>query len=117
MSQPTTANTAAAQENTLQEINNRTLGTSAGSFPIITLPNGEKVPTGTIGALLVNLKSYDHGTEEDRKALEPAIRAAVPLLKMVGMFDLFTPDEWSSGGGDGRKLVGQVAKELSTRNL
>lgn len=99
-------------DKTLYEINNRALGVSPESFPVVTLPNGDKLPTGTVGALLVNLRSYDTGTEEDRKALEPAIRAAVPVLKKVGMFDLFTPDEFCSGGGDGRKLVGKLAKEL-----
>ncbi|PNY27613.1 Peptidyl-prolyl cis-trans isomerase [Tolypocladium capitatum] len=96
----------------LQNINNKTLGTSANSFPIVTLPNGEKLPTGTVGALLVNIKAYDAGDAEQRQSLEPALRAAVPVLRKVGMFDLFTPEEWTRGGGPGRSLVGSLALEM-----
>lgn len=95
----------------LQDINNRALGTSAKSFPIVTLPNGDQLPTGTVGALLVNIKAYDAGDEEQRKALEPAIRAAIPVLRKVGMFDLFPEDEWTQGESAGRALVGKLAME------
>lgn len=95
----------------LQDINNKTLGTTAKSFPIVTLPNGDKLPTGTVGALLVNIKAYDAGDEEQRKALEPAIKAAIPVLRKVGMFDLFQEDEWIQGQSAGRALVGKLAKE------
>ncbi len=96
----------------LQAINNRTLGTDAKEFPVITLPNGDKVPTGTVGALLVNIRAYDAGDAEQRKTLEPAIRAAIPVLKNVGMFGLFAPDEWIKGGSPGRALVGKLALEM-----
>ncbi|KAJ2965717.1 hypothetical protein NQ176_g10482 [Zarea fungicola] len=101
----------------LQAINNKTLGTSAGSFPVVTLPNGERIPTGTVGALLVNIAAYDaaaaSGDEATLATLEEAIRAAVPVLRKVGMFELFAPDEWDSKTSKGRSLVGQVAKEGS----
>ncbi|CEJ83167.1 hypothetical protein VHEMI03187 [[Torrubiella] hemipterigena] len=93
----------------LHKINNQTLGAAAGSFPVVTLPNGDKLPTGTVGALLVNIKAYDKGNEQERQALEPAIRAAVPVLRKVGMFDLFPPEEWVEGGSPGRALVGTLA--------
>lgn len=96
----------------LQAINNKTLGTDAKSFPVVTLPNGDKVPTGTVGALLVNLRAYDAGDDEQRKSLEPAIRAALPVLKNVGMFGLFPPEEWIRGGSPGRALVGRLALEM-----
>ncbi|UNI22948.1 hypothetical protein JDV02_008791 [Purpureocillium takamizusanense] len=102
--------TASNQADDLQSINNTTLGTNAKSFPVVTLPNGERLPTGTVGALLVNIRAFDAGDEGTRAALEPAIRAAVPVLAKVGMFDLFTPDEWINNGGPGRALVGQVAR-------
>jgi hypothetical protein len=95
----------------LQETNNKTLGTSAGTFPIITLPDGRKVPTGTVGALLVNIKAYDEGNEERRAELEPAIQAAIPTLVKVGMFDIFTPKEWTSESSPGRSLVGKLASD------
>ncbi|KJZ76021.1 hypothetical protein HIM_04477 [Hirsutella minnesotensis 3608] len=95
----------------LQSINNKTLGTEPQSFPVVTLPSGQRVPTGTVGALLVNIKGYDQGDEQARAALTPAIRAAIPVLKGVGLFDLFAPREWIDGGSPGRRLVGELALE------
>ncbi|KAF3073469.1 hypothetical protein CFAM422_004511 [Trichoderma lentiforme] len=95
----------------LQRINNQTLGTDGKAFPVVTLPGGQKVPTGTVGALLVNIKTYDAANDEERKNIEPAIRAAIPVLRNVGMFDLFKPAEWVQGGSPGRALVGKLAME------
>jgi hypothetical protein len=44
--------------------------------------------------------------------LQSKIQAAVPVLKMAGMFDLFSPDEWMRGTSEGRKLVGRIAAEI-----
>lgn len=96
----------------LQETNNKTLGTTAGAFPIVTLPDGRKVPTGTVGALLVNIKAFDESDDERRVEIATAIKSAIPTLHKVGMFDLFTPDEWASESSPGRSLVGQFAKEF-----
>lgn len=95
----------------LQKINNKTLGTDQNAFPVVTLPNGHKVPTGTVGALLVNIKTYDASNDEQRKGIEPALRATIPVLQQVGMFDLFKPQEWIQGGSPGRVLVGKLALE------
>ncbi|KAJ5813980.1 uncharacterized protein N7503_000730 [Penicillium pulvis] len=95
----------------LQETNNKTLGTAAGTFPVITLPDGRKVPTGTVGALLVNIKAYDEGDETIKAELEPAIQSAIPTLHKVGMFDLFAPEEWTSSRSLGRSLVGRLAHD------
>lgn len=95
----------------LQETNNKTLGTTAGTFPIVTLPDGRKVPTGTVGALLVNIRAYDEGNDERRTEVKPAIQSAIPTLIKVGLFDLFTPDEWTSESSPGRSLVGKLARD------
>lgn len=106
---------AATPQETLQSINNKTLGTAANAFPVVTLPNGENILTGTVGALLVNIKAYDAAVaaadSASRDALEQAIRVAVPVLQKVGMFDLFAPEEWASEKSQGRSLVGRIAKE------
>jgi hypothetical protein len=102
--------------NDLQSINNKTLGTNANAFPIVTLPNGQKVPTGTVGALLVNIKAYDVSEQSQRAQIEPALRAAIPVLQQVGMFDLFSPEEWVKGGSPGRAFVGKVAMEMHESN-
>ncbi|KAJ6786612.1 hypothetical protein PWT90_08200 [Aphanocladium album] len=106
-----------SQDDSLQAINNKTLGTAAGSFPVVTLPSGDTVPTGTVGALLVNIKAYDAaadaGDQVAQEALAVAIRAAVPVLQKVGLFDLFAAEEWASDKSKGRSLVGQIANESS----
>ncbi|VUC32285.1 unnamed protein product, partial [Clonostachys rosea] len=93
----------------LQNINSATLGVS---MPEVTLPDGSKVQTGTVGALLVNIKAYNQAhARQDKSAmgqLEPVMKAAVPLLSKVGMFDLFSAEEWIRGDNEGRKLVGQA---------
>ncbi|OJI85332.1 hypothetical protein ASPTUDRAFT_54974 [Aspergillus tubingensis CBS 134.48] len=38
--------------------------------------------------------------------LRTALRAAIPLLMKVGMFDLFPPEEWIQGDNEGRKQYG-----------
>jgi len=103
-------------------LNSATLGVN---MPIITLPSGQKMPTGTIGTLLVNVKKYDTlaaqsgdatGQEQDEiktqlKELEATFNAALPLLMKFGMFDLFTPDERiTDHGSPGRTRVGKLAK-------
>lgn len=110
--QATPGNAADDMTRRMQEINNKTLGTAAGAFPVVTLPNGDVVPTGTVGALLINIKSYDAGDNNERVEIEQAIRATVPVLKKVGMFNLFSPEEWQHGGSPGRALVGRLALEL-----
>ncbi|KAL7949255.1 hypothetical protein V8C42DRAFT_310400 [Trichoderma barbatum] len=97
----------------LRRINNETLGTDQNAFPIVTLPNGHRVPTGTVGALLVNIKAYDASNDEQRMKIEPALRATIPVLQQVGMFELFKPHEWIRGGSPGRALVGKLALENS----
>ncbi|KAF2809364.1 uncharacterized protein BDZ99DRAFT_571203 [Mytilinidion resinicola] len=87
----------------LASSNSKTLG---ASFPVITLPSGIKVPTGTVDS---NKTKED---EEELKGLAEQMKAALPVLKKVGMFDLFTPDEWVQGKSPGRKLVGEEAKKL-----
>ncbi|CAG9951016.1 unnamed protein product [Clonostachys rosea f. rosea IK726] len=64
----------------LQNINSATLGVA---MPEITLPDGSKVQTGTVGALLVNIKGYNqaHATQDTTSMaqLEPAMKAAIPF--------------------------------------
>ena len=104
----------------LAAVNNATLGTDfTTAFPIVKTKDGSSVPTGTVAALLINIKAYDeahaaHDTDK-MKGLEEKIVAAVPVLKKVGMFDLFSAEEWEAGsvekGKYGRALVGKAARE------
>ncbi|KAF2187134.1 hypothetical protein K469DRAFT_705693 [Zopfia rhizophila CBS 207.26] len=97
----------------LASINSATLGVN---MPIVTLPDGSKAQTGTVGALLVNIKAYDElaGQESNvdqakKEELEARMTASLPLLKRVGVFSLFTPEEWVQGSSPGRKFIGELA--------
>ncbi|RAL01770.1 uncharacterized protein BO80DRAFT_444453 [Aspergillus ibericus CBS 121593] len=96
----------------LVAVNSSTLGTA---MPEVTLPDGSKVQTGTVGAMLINIRAYNEahadGDQAKMEALRTALRAAIPLLKKVGMFDLFPPEEWIQGDNEGRKVVGRMYKE------
>ncbi|KAJ8129251.1 hypothetical protein O1611_g4382 [Lasiodiplodia mahajangana] len=97
----------------LSDVNSAALG---AKFPEITLPDGTKVQTGTVGALLINIRTYNaaHAAGDTAKtqALESSFKAALPLLDRVGLFDLFTPDEWIQGNNEGRKAVGRLYQEF-----
>lgn len=89
-------------------------------MPVITLGNGQKVPTGTIGALLVNIETYDEvtasggdlQTDEKIKELEEKFRAALAMLISSGLLALFEPREWIDGASSaGRRTVGELASE------
>ena len=83
------------------------------------------MPTGTVTALLLNISTYDalisqkeaggEGAQDlDQKLAQVAdeIKDAVPVLVKLGMFDLFSVDEWCAGNRPGRNLVGKFTKEL-----
>ncbi|KAI0099102.1 hypothetical protein GGR51DRAFT_536710 [Nemania sp. FL0031] len=97
----------------LSDVNSSALG---AKFPEITLPDGSKVQTGTVGALLINIRTYNtaHAAGDTAKtqALEASFKAALPLLDKVGLFDLFTPEEWIQGNNEGRKAVGRLHQEF-----
>jgi hypothetical protein len=111
------------RDSDLAQLNSATLGVE---MPEITLGNGEKVQTGTVGALLRNISAYDdlvremdaagrEGCEEKLRAevfkYETMLRTPLPLLQKVGLFNLFSPEEWINGKSPGRKYVGRCAIE------
>ncbi|KAI0543196.1 hypothetical protein GGR58DRAFT_13539 [Xylaria digitata] len=100
----------------LSDVNSAALGVK---FPEITLPDGSKVQTGTVGALLANIRMYNEvysvGDTDKIRALETSFKAALPLLDRVGLFDLFTPDEWLRGDNEGRRAVGRLYLEFKER--
>ncbi|KAI0388081.1 hypothetical protein F5Y04DRAFT_274933 [Hypomontagnella monticulosa] len=100
----------------LAALNSATLG---AEMPQITLADGTKVQTGTVGALLVNIRSYNEahkaGDKSKMAQLEEAMRATLPLLDRVGMFDLFRPEEWITGDNEGRKAVGRMYQEFKSQ--
>lgn len=125
-------------DDNLAAINSATIGTA---MPVVILPDGQKVQTGTVAALLINIRAYDElvsGSNPDEgkmNEMEARMAASLPVLKkvgkltflfyykpnclvillilklmtFVGIFQLFTPEEWTQGTSAGRKFIGELA--------
>lgn len=78
-------------------------------LPAVTLKDGTKVQTGTVATMLHNIDLYNQGL---RSEVEQELILAIPTLIKVGLFDLFSPDEWISGDNLGRRFVGEKAKQF-----
>lgn len=76
------------------------------TLPVVRLKDGSPVQTGTVATMLFNIRQFDQGA---RGEIEKELELAVPTLFKVGLFDLFTPEEWIAGSSPGRKFVGQKA--------
>lgn len=50
-------------------------------------------------------------SNDDRKEIEDDFEARMSTLFNVGLFDLFTPEEWMKGDNAGRTLVGKLAQK------
>jgi hypothetical protein len=68
---------------------------------------------------LVNIRAYNTALAASdvakAKALEESFKTALPLLDKVGLFELFTPDDWIRGDNEGRKAVGRLYQEFKAR--
>ncbi|RZZ86016.1 DUF7709 family protein [Pseudoxanthomonas winnipegensis] len=82
------------------------------SLPSVRLKDGSRVQTGTVGAMLQNVVRYNAG---ERGEVERELELAVPTLIKVGLFDLFTPEEWIAGDNPGRRLLGEWALQALQR--
>ncbi len=47
-----------------------------------------------------------------RGEVETELECAIPTLVKVGLFDLFSVEEWINGNNLGRRFVGEKAKEF-----
>ncbi|NNP70634.1 hypothetical protein [Acinetobacter sp. Ac_5812] len=92
----------------LSEINQKVLQ-EGEVLPQVTLKDGSRVQTGTVATMLHNINLYNAGV---RGVVEEELILAVPTLFKVGMFDLFSVEEWINGNNAGRKFVGEKAQEF-----
>ncbi|ROW06954.1 hypothetical protein VMCG_04080 [Cytospora schulzeri] len=98
----------------LAELNSSTMGVQ---MPEIKLADGSTVQTGTVGALLLNTRAYNkahaEGDEATMAELREIMKIPLSLLDRVGLFELFTPEEWINDGGknEGRRVVGKLFLE------
>lgn len=74
----------------LAEINQKVVQ-NGEVLPQVKLKDGSWVQTGTVATMLHNINLYNAGV---RGAVEKELILAVPNLFKVGMFDLFSADEW-----------------------
>lgn len=87
---------------------NKKIVAEGEELPAVTLKDGSKVQTGTVATMLRNVALYNAG---ERGEVEEQLKIAVPTLIKVGLFDLFSFDEWINGQNPGRRFVGLCAKE------
>ncbi|WP_417505435.1 hypothetical protein [Marinomonas gallaica] len=87
---------------------NKKIVAEGEELPAVTLKDGSKVQTGTVATMLSNVALYNAG---ERGEVEEQLKIAVPTLIKVGLFELFSVDEWISGQNPGRSFVGLYAKE------
>ncbi|MDZ4338347.1 MAG: hypothetical protein CVV09_04225 [Gammaproteobacteria bacterium HGW-Gammaproteobacteria-13] len=93
----------------LARINGKILAAGEQSLPAVTLRDGSRVQTGTVATMLHNIDLYNQG---ERGEVERELELAVPTLCRIGLFQLFSPEEWSaSDDNSGRRFVGLKARE------
>ncbi|ENV52278.1 DUF7709 family protein [Acinetobacter junii] len=86
----------------LSEINQKVVQ-EGEILPQVRLRDGSRVQTGTVATMLHNIHLYNMGVRGD---VEDELALAIPTLVKVGLFDLFSVDEWINGNNAGRKFVG-----------
>jgi hypothetical protein len=89
----------------LAEINQKVLA-EGEVLPAVKLKDGSRVQTGTVATMLHNVALYNAG---ERGRVEEELTLAIPTLFKVGLFDLFSPEEWVKGSNPGRRFVGEAA--------
>ena len=92
----------------LSEINQKVVQ-EGEVLPQVRLKDGSKVQTGTVATMLHNINLYNAGV---RGEVEAELECAIPTLVKVGLFDLFSVEEWINGNNLGRRFVGEKAKEF-----
>lgn len=90
----------------LAKINQKIVQTGQ-ELPTIALKDGTVVQTGTVATMLHNIERYNNG---ERGEVENELKMVIPTLFKIGLFDLFSVEDWILGTNDGRKYVGECAK-------
>ena len=85
------------------------------ALPAVQLKDGSSVQTGTVAAMLKNIERFNSGENKEGDEARVELERCVPVLIGVGLFQLFTPDEWINNNGQkdnpGRQFVGRLAKQ------
>lgn len=79
------------------------------TLPAVQLKDGSRIRTGTVATMLHNVALYNAGV---RGEVERELELSVPTLITIGLFELFSPEEWVSGENSGRRFVGEIARTL-----
>lgn len=93
----------------LARVNQKILA-AGETLPRVTLRDGSQLQTGTVAAMLHNVALYNAASADARGEIERELELAIPTLAQIGLFALFTPEEWCSGSNPGRQFVGRKAQ-------
>ena len=80
-------------------------------LPSVHLKGRSRVQSGTVATMLYNINLYNAG---ERELVEKELALAVPMLVKVGLFDLFSIEDWIAGTNPGRHFVGECARNYLT---
>ena len=83
------------------------------TLPVVKLKDGTPVQTGTVAMMLHNIKLYNMG---ERGRIEEELKLSIPTLIKVGLFELFSLEEWIQGNNPGRKFLGQELQNFLNKN-
>ncbi|CAM4379448.1 DUF7709 family protein [Pseudoalteromonas maricaloris] len=83
-------------------------------LPSVQLKDGSRVQTGTVATMLHNIELYNAG---ERGQVEGELKLAIPTLCKIGLFELFSVEEWLSGDNPGRRYVGECAKAFLSNDV
>ena len=86
---------------------NQKIQATGESQPRVTQQDSSQVQTDTVAAMLHNVALYNAGA---RGGVERELELAIPTLAQIGLFALFSPEEWCSGNNPGRQFVGLKAQ-------
>ena len=92
---------------TLSSVNHKIVA-QGETLPVVQLKDGSRVQTGTMAAVMNSINLYNQG---ERGQVEKDLEVAIPTLWKVGLFNLFTPDEFMAGDNAGKAFVGKLAKQ------
>nr|WP_315244278.1 hypothetical protein [uncultured Albidiferax sp.] len=93
----------------LARVNQKILA-AGETLPRVTLQDGSQLQTGTVAAMLHNVALYNAADASERGEIERELELAIPTLAKIGLFALFSPEEWCNGSNPGRQFVGLKAQ-------
>ena len=93
---------------------NRKILSDGETLPVVKLKDGTPDQTGTVATMLHNIKLYN---ASEQGHIEEELKLSIPTLIKVGLFELFSPEEWIAGNNPGRVFLGTEVKRYLNQEV